>query len=176
MASGGKFGTAQSTFQVGGNTGSAIGPLLAAIIIVPNGQASAAWLILFALIAIWVLFKVSQWTIQHAKTQISKTSSSTSFKLHGNTLVRALSIISILMLAKFTYIASISNYYTFYLIEKFHLSLQSAQLYLFAFLAAGLAAAFFAAGAFLAGALAAGAGAGTFCTATISAAGGVLPD
>ncbi|MBE9400329.1 MFS transporter [Acinetobacter albensis] len=136
MASGGKFGTAQSTFQVGGNTGSAIGPLLAAIIIVPNGQASAAWLILFALIAIWVLFKVSQWTIQHAKTQISKTSSSTSFKLHGKTLVRALSIISILMLAKFTYIASISNYYTFYLIEKFHLSLQSAQLYLFAFLAA----------------------------------------
>lgn len=135
MASGGKFGTAQSTFQVGGNTGSAIGPLLAAIIIVPNGQASAAWLILFALIAIWVLFKVSQWTIQHAKTQISKTSSITSFKLHGKTLVRALSIISILMLAKFTYIASISNYYTFYLIEKFHLSLQSAQLYLFAFLA-----------------------------------------
>lgn len=136
MASGGKFGTAQSTFQVGGNTGSAIGPLLAAIIIVPNGQASAAWLILFALIAIWVLFKVSQWTIQHAKTQISKTSSITSFKLHGKTLVRALSIISILMLAKFTYIASISNYYTFYLIEKFDLSLQSAQLYLFSFLAA----------------------------------------
>lgn len=136
MASGGRFGTAQSTFQVGGNTGSAIGPLLAAIIIVPNGQASASWLVLFALIAIFVLFKVSKWTIHHAKTQISKTTSITSFKLHGSTLVRALIIISILMLVKFTYIASISNYYTFYLIEKFNLPIQSAQLYLFAFLAA----------------------------------------
>lgn len=136
MASGGRFGTAQSTFQVGGNTGSAIGPLLAAIIIVPNGQASASWLVLFALIAIFVLFKVSKWTIHHAETQISKTTSITSFKLNGRTLVRALIIISILMLVKFTYIASISNYYTFYLIEKFKLPIQSAQLYLFAFLAA----------------------------------------
>lgn len=136
MASGGRFGTAQSTFQVGGNTGSSIGPLLAAIIIVPNGQASAAWLVLFALIAIFVLFKVSKWTIHHAKTQINKTASTSSFKLHGSTLVRALVVISMLMFAKFTYIASISNYYTFYLIEKFNLPIQSAQLYLFAFLAA----------------------------------------
>lgn len=143
MASGGRFGTAQSTFQVGGNTGSAIGPLLAAIIIVPNGQASAAWLMLFAFIAIFVLFKVSRWTIQHAKSQISKTVSLTSFKLQGRTLVRALMIISTLMLAKFTYIASISNYYTFYLIEKFNLTLQSAQLYLFAFLAAVALGTFF---------------------------------
>lgn len=143
MASGGRFGTAQSTFQVGGNTGSAIGPLLAAIIIVPNGQASAAWLMLFAFIAIFVLFKVSRWTIQHAKSQISKTASLTSFKLQGRTLVRALMIISTLMLAKFTYIASISNYYTFYLIEKFNLTLQSAQLYLFAFLAAVALGTFF---------------------------------
>lgn len=143
MASGGRFGTAQSTFQVGGNTGSAIGPLLAAIIIVPNGQASAAWLMLFAFIAIFVLFKVSRWTIQHAKSQISKTVSLTSFKLQGRTLVRALIIISTLMLAKFTYIASISNYYTFYLIEKFNLTLQSAQLYLFAFLAAVALGTFF---------------------------------
>lgn len=136
MASGGRFGTAQSTFQVGGNTGAAIGPLLAAIIIVPNGQASAAWLVVFALIAIFVLFKVSKWTIHYAKAQISKSAPITSFKLQGSTLVRALTVISILMLAKFTYIASISNYYTFYLIEKFNLSIQSAQLYLFAFLAA----------------------------------------
>lgn len=136
MASGGRFGTAQSTFQVGGNTGSAIGPLLAAIIIVPNGQSSAAWLTLFALIAIFVLFKVSKWTINHAKSQPNKATSIKISKLHGSTLVRALVIISILMLAKFTYIASISNYYTFYLIEKFNLALQSAQLYLFSFLAA----------------------------------------
>ena len=143
MASGGRFGTAQSAFQVGGNTGSAIGPLLAALIIVPNGQASAAWLILFALFAIFILFKVSQWTINHAKNQMTNSTSLPSFKLHGTTLIRALIVISILMLAKFTYIASISNYYTFYLIEKFQLSLQSAQLYLFAFLTAVAVGTFF---------------------------------
>lgn len=136
MASGGRFGTAQSAFQVGGNTGSAIGPLLAAAIIVPNGQAAAAWFTLIALFAIFVLYKVSKWTVKHALTQVSHNTQLSSFKLHGNTLVRALMIISILMFAKFTYIASLSNYYTFYLLEKFHLNLQDAQLYLFAFLAA----------------------------------------
>lgn len=69
MASGGKFGTAQSAFQVGGNTGSAIGPLLAAAIIVPNGQAAAAWFMLFALLAIWILWQVSKWTLQRIPVQ-----------------------------------------------------------------------------------------------------------
>ncbi|OTG79843.1 MFS transporter [Acinetobacter sp. ANC 4558] len=136
MASGGRFGTAQSTFQVGGNTGSAIGPLLAAAIIIPNGQAATAWLILFACIAIWVLFRVSRWTINHAKTQLNKISAVPSVNLHGRTLKKALTILSILMLVKFTYIASLTNYYTFYLIKKFDLSLQDSQLFLFAFLAA----------------------------------------
>ena len=136
MASGGRFGTAQSTFQVGGNTGTAIGPLLAALIIVPFGQHAVAWLIVFALLAIWVLFGVSRWSISHSKKQLAAKAQQVQSKLHGRQLVIALSTICVLMFAKFTYIASISNYFTFYLMHKFHLSLQSAQLHLFAFLAA----------------------------------------
>ena len=136
MASGGRFGTAQSTFQVGGNTGTAIGPLLAALIIVPFGQHAVAWLIVFALLAIWVLFGVSRWSISHSKKQLAARAHQVQSKLHGRQLVIALSTICVLMFAKFTYIASISNYFTFYLMHKFHLSLQSAQLHLFAFLAA----------------------------------------
>ncbi|MDH0712147.1 MFS transporter [Acinetobacter johnsonii] len=136
MASGGHFGTAQSTFQVGGNTGTAIGPLLVALIIVPFGQHAVAWLIVFALLAIWVLFGVSRWSISHSKKQLAAKAHQVQSKLHGRQLVIALSTICVLMFAKFTYIASISNYFTFYLMHKFHLSLQSAQLHLFAFLAA----------------------------------------
>ncbi|RZG72472.1 MFS transporter [Acinetobacter sp. WCHAc060025] len=135
FASGGKFGTAQSIFQVGGNSGSAIGPLLAAIIIVPYGQYAMAWFMIFAFIAICILFKVSQWSVQYAQKIVSS-AASTAYKLNGRTLIRALVVMSVLILAKFTYIASLSNYYTFYLIDKFHVSLQHAQLYLFAFLAA----------------------------------------
>lgn len=136
MASGGRFGTAQSTFQVGGNTGTAIGPLLAALIIVPFGQHAVALLIVFALLAIWVLFGVSRWSISHSKKQLAVKAQQVQSKLHGRQLVIALSTICVLMFAKFTYIASISNYFTFYLMYKFHISLQSAQLHLFAFLAA----------------------------------------
>ena len=136
MASGGRFGTAQSTFQVGGNAGTAIGPLLAALIIVPFGQHAVAWLIVFALLAIWVLFGVSRWSISHSKKQLAAKAHQVQSKLHGRQLVIALSTICVLMFAKFTYIASISNYFTFYLMHKFQLSLQSAQLHLFAFLAA----------------------------------------
>ena len=136
MASGGRFGTAQSTFQVGGNTGTAIGPLLAALIIVPFGQHAVALLIVFALLAIWVLFGVSRWSISYSKKQLAAKAQQAHSKLHGRQLVIALSTICVLMFAKFTYIASISNYFTFYLMHKFHISLQSAQLHLFAFLAA----------------------------------------
>lgn len=136
MASGGRFGTAQSTFQVGGNTGTAIGPLLAALLIVPFGQHAVAGLVIFALLAIWVLLGVSRWTIGHAKNQIATRVNQAQSKLHGRKLIIALSTISVLMFAKFTYIASISNYFTFYLIQKFHISIQTAQLHLFAFLAA----------------------------------------
>ncbi len=136
MASGGRFGTAQSTFQVGGNTGTAIGPLLAALIIVPFGQHAVALLIVFALLAIWVLFGVSRWSINHSKKQLAAKAHQVQSKLHGRQLIIALSTICVLMFAKFTYIASISNYFTFYLMHKFQISLQSAQLHLFAFLAA----------------------------------------
>jgi FSR family fosmidomycin resistance protein-like MFS transporter len=136
MASGGHFGTAQSTFQVGGNTGTAIGPLLAALIIVPFGQHAVAWLVVFSLLAIWVLFGVSRWTISHAKNSFAAKVNQTQTKLHGRQLIIALTTISVLMFAKFTYIASISNYFTFYLIHKFQISLQTAQLHLFVFLAA----------------------------------------
>lgn len=136
MASGGRFGTAQSTFQVGGNTGTAIGPLLAALLIVPFGQHAVAGLVIFALLAIWVLFGVSRWTIGYAKNQVVTRVNQAQSKLHGRKLIIALSTISVLMFAKFTYIASISNYFTFYLIQKFHISIQTAQLHLFAFLAA----------------------------------------
>ncbi|MEG0342287.1 MAG: MFS transporter [Acinetobacter sp.] len=135
FASGGRFGTAQSAFQVGGNSGSAIGPLLAAIIIVPYGQMATAWFMIFAFIAVCVLFKVSQWTVKYAHKIVSN-AASTQYKLQGKMLIRALVIMCILVLAKFTYIASLSNYYTFYLMDKFQVSLQHAQLYLFAFLAA----------------------------------------
>ena len=136
MASGGRFGTAQSTFQVGGNTGTAIGPLLAALIIVPFGQHAVACLVVFALLAIWILTRVSQWTIRHAKTQAVSRIVNASSKLHGRQLTLTIGTICVLMFAKFTYIASISNYFTFYLIHKFHVSLATAQLHLFAFLAA----------------------------------------
>ncbi|RKG40285.1 MULTISPECIES: MFS transporter [Acinetobacter] len=136
MASGGRFGTAQSTFQVGGNTGSAIGPLLAALIIVPFGQHAVAWLVVFALLAIWVLFAVSRWNIKHSLSQATSKAQQVQSKLQGRQLFIALATICVLMFAKFTYIASISNYFTFYLMHKFGLSLQNAQLHLFAFLAA----------------------------------------
>ncbi|MDC5486188.1 MFS transporter, partial [Acinetobacter baumannii] len=124
MASGGRFGTAQSTFQVGGNTGTAIGPLLAALLIVPFGQHAVAGLVIFALLAIWVLFGVSRWTVNHAKNQVAARATQAHTKLHGRKLIIALGTISVLMFAKFTYIASISNYFTFYLIQKFHISIQ----------------------------------------------------
>lgn len=136
MASGGRFGTAQSSFQVGGNTGSAIGPLFAAAIIVPNGQSAAAWCMVFAAIAIWVLFRVSRWSVQHGQKMVKAHAQQAITKLHGATLYRALAIIALLLFAKFTYVSSLSNYYTFYLIERFGLSIRDAQLCLFAFLAA----------------------------------------
>jgi MFS transporter, FSR family, fosmidomycin resistance protein len=135
MASGGRFGTAQSAFQVGGNSGSAVGPLLAALIIVPNGQSAIAWFMGFALLAILVLSRVSRWIIAQAK-QPKKNQISLGTGLQGHVLYRALTVIAILMLVKFTYIASMSNYYTFYLMQRFSLSLAEAQIYLFAFLAA----------------------------------------
>lgn len=135
MASGGRFGTAQSAFQVGGNSGSAIGPLLVALIIVPNGQSATAWFMGFALLAVFVLSRVSRWLVSESK-QAKKSQIAQTKGLQGAVLYRALVVIAVLMLVKFTYIASMSNYYTFYLMQRFELSLAQSQVYLFAFLAA----------------------------------------
>lgn len=134
MAAGGQPGLAQSLFQIGGNLGSAIGPLLAALIVVPRGQGSAAWFSLFALIGVVVLSFVGRWSSQHMAT----------FRKHmqahaGNGLTRrqigwSLAILGMLIFSKFFYMASLSSYYTFYLMEKFGLTLQHAQIYLFVFL------------------------------------------
>ncbi|HGO5824233.1 TPA: MFS transporter [Mannheimia haemolytica] len=135
IASGGKFGTAQSLFQVGGNSGSALGPLLVALFIVPSGQRAVIWVVVFVLLALWILYKVSVWVKHQTKTLVAS-SNQIQQRLHGKVLARALLIIALLMLAKFIYIASLSNYFTFYLMEKFQLNMATAQLYLFTFLGA----------------------------------------
>lgn len=136
MASGGRFGTAQSTFQVGGNTGSAIGPLLAAAIVIPYGQTAIAWFMLVALLAIWVLFRITGWTLAHGQAQVHSLARNRAGGLSRNAVVRAMVVIAILMFAKFVYIAAFTNYFTFYLIQRFGLGVQQSQIYLFIFLAA----------------------------------------
>ncbi|MNG76389.1 Fosmidomycin resistance protein [compost metagenome] len=136
MASGGRFGTAQSTFQVGGNTGSAIGPLLTAAIIIPYGQSAIAWFMIAAALAVCVLLRVTGWTIRHGQTQLKGFAGQQAPGLSRQAMWRAVGVICLLMFAKFVYIASFTNYFTFYLIEHFDLSVQQSQLYLFVFLAA----------------------------------------
>ena len=137
LASGGQHGLAQSIFQVGGNAGSSVGPLLAAWIIIPYGRTSVAWFSLAALIAIFVLWRIGSWYLRqhalpagkavlHAARERSKTVS--------GKVIWSISILVALVFSKYFYLASLSSYYTFYLISKFHLSIQSAQLHLFGFL------------------------------------------
>ena len=135
MASGGRFGTAQSTFQVGGNTGSAIGPLLAAVIVIPHGQRAIAWFMLAAALAITVLFRLTGWTVQHGQAKMKSLAKSHGVGLSRGKVIQAIAVIAVLMFAKFVYIASFTNYFTFYLIERFGLSVQQSQMYLFIFLA-----------------------------------------
>lgn len=142
LASGGRFGTAQSMFQVGGNTGSAIGPLMAAAIIMPNGQPAIAWFMLVAALAIWVLLRVTDWRLKHAPAQVFASGKHAISGLSRNQIFRALAVIAVLMFAKFVYIAAFTNYFTFYLIERFHVSVQTSQLYLFIFLGAVAAGTF----------------------------------
>jgi len=136
MASGGRFGTAQSAFQVGGNTGSALGPIIASAIILPFGQTAVGWLAFAAIAAIWVLFGVTRWRVQRSRTQDNMIAASISSSHSRREIVRALSAIGILMFAKFIYIGAFTNYFTFYLIERFDLTVRESQFYLFCFLAA----------------------------------------
>ena len=138
MASGGKHGFAQSFFQVGGNTGSAIGPLLAVFIILPHGQIGAAWFSLAALLAIVVLLRVSRWykaRLAHLQNKPAKHAEK-SAGLPRKQVITAIVVLMALVFSKYFYLAGLTSYYTFYLIAKFHVSVQSSQLHLFAFLAA----------------------------------------
>lgn len=136
MASGGRHGLAQSVFQVGGNAGSALGPLLAAFIVVPFGQGSIAWFSGVALLAMIILFNVGRW--YRARVAALKAKPRTSDAKSPFSRKRVAVSITILMLLVFSknfYTASISSYFTFYLIGKFHVPVQEAQIYLFIFLA-----------------------------------------
>jgi FSR family fosmidomycin resistance protein-like MFS transporter len=136
MASGGRHGLAQSLFQVGGNTGSALGPLLAAFIVVPRGQRSVAWFSAVALAGMIILSRVGAWYNAHRRSAAKARSTIRPHDLPRGKVVGALAILLILVFSKNVYLASISSYYTFYLIERFGLSVQSAQLHLFLFLGA----------------------------------------
>jgi len=144
MASGGRHGLAQSLFQVGGNTGSSLGPLLAAWIIVPYGRGSVAWFSLAALLAIVVLLQVGRWYGRHhvARSK-SQARHQPVVSLSRNKIIGALAILGLLIFSKYFYLASLSSYYTFYLIHKFGVSVQSAQVHLFVFLFAVAAGSLF---------------------------------
>jgi FSR family fosmidomycin resistance protein-like MFS transporter len=138
MASGGRHGFAQSLFQVGGNAGSSLGPLLAALVIVPRGQSSIAWFSLLAFLAIVVLGNAGVWYKRnmHRIRGRSRTNARESHAVLSRTrILAALAVLITLIFSKFFYLTSLTNYYTFYLIGKFHVSVQTAQMFLFLFLA-----------------------------------------
>ena len=138
MASGGRHGLAQSLFQVGGNIGSALGPLLAAFIVLRWGQSSIAFGALIALVAIFVLWNVAVWYKTHGLARIKTAPRTVEVRsdLSPRRTAVSIGILLALIFSKYLYLGSISSYYTFYLIDRFHTSVQSAQLHLFAFLGA----------------------------------------
>src|SRR5690606_26464485 len=136
MASGGRFGFAQSFFQVGGNAGSAFGPLLAAAIIIPRGQGAIGWFTLFAIVGFAVLFGVARWTIRsHASVKAVKKHAHFAH-LSRAQVMAALTVLAVRVSSQYIYMAAVTNYHTFYLIEKVSPSVADAQLFLFLFLAA----------------------------------------
>jgi MFS transporter, FSR family, fosmidomycin resistance protein len=139
MASGGRHGFAQSLFQVGGNAGSALGPLLAAFLVVPRGQGSIAWFSLAALLAMAVLFAVGRWYRDHLAERKARGHAATPTAhapLSRRRVAASIAILLVLIFSKYFYLTSLSSYYTFYLIDRFGISIQAAQLYLFVFLGA----------------------------------------
>jgi FSR family fosmidomycin resistance protein-like MFS transporter len=137
MASGGRHGLAQSLFQVGGNAGSAIGPILAALIVIPKGQSSIAWFSSAALLAMIVLVAVGNWyRREHPSAHGRGRAPVLHAGLSRRTIGWSVAILMALVFSKAFYTASLGSYYTFYLIHKFDVSVEAAQLYLFAFLAA----------------------------------------
>ncbi len=138
MASGRQPGLAQSVFQVGGNTGSSLGPLLAAFIVLPRGQSSIAWFSLGALLGIVVLSRVGNWYKMNrsriARSQVHGQAAHAA--LPSRKVVLSIAILIALVFSKYFYLVSLTSYYTFYLMSKFHVSVRSAQLHLFVFLGA----------------------------------------
>ena len=139
MASGGRHGLAQSVFQVGGNLGSSLGPLLAAFVVVPHGQSSLAWCSLIALVAIVLLVQVGRWSAKH-RPRAARAASGARWEpragLSRRRVVVALAVLAALIFSKYFYLASLNSYYTFYLIRRFGISVPNAQLHLFIFLGA----------------------------------------
>jgi FSR family fosmidomycin resistance protein-like MFS transporter len=139
MASGGRHGFAQSFFQVGGNTGSAIGPLLAAFVVLPHGQPGILWFTIPAMIGIFVLTKVGLWSKHHlALTSLKKRNplSESHETLSKKKVFSAIAILAALIFSKYFYLASLTSYYTFYLISRFHVPVRTSQIFLFIFLGA----------------------------------------
>lgn len=138
MASGGRHGLAQSLFQVGGNFGTSVGPLVAAFFILPHGQGSVAWFTLAALLGVVILWQVGTW--YGARRSMLATpkarASSGGIALSRRQVGFAIAILIALMFSKFIYTSSFTSYYTFYLIERFGLSIEDAQVHLFIFLGA----------------------------------------
>jgi FSR family fosmidomycin resistance protein-like MFS transporter len=135
LASGGKRGLAQSIFQLGGNAGTAIGPLLVALIVVPNTQKYIVWFAIVAIIALLVLSRIALWYQNHLNLRTTKKAVIDLPNLSQTKIIISVSILLILIFSKFFYMASMSSYFTFYLMEKFHLSVQDAQFHLVLFLA-----------------------------------------
>ncbi|GAC1300867.1 MAG: MFS transporter [Mucilaginibacter sp.] len=136
LASGGKKGLAQSIFQLGGNTGSAVGPLLVALIVVPSGLRYIMWFILAALLGMIILSKVGMWYKDHLNSKVKNPArDEPHLNLSKTKIVWSLVVLLLLIFSKFFYLACMNNYFTFFLIGKFHLSIQQSQLYLFVFLA-----------------------------------------
>jgi FSR family fosmidomycin resistance protein-like MFS transporter len=137
LASGGAHGFAQSFFQVGGHVGSALGPLLAAFVVLPQGRSSIAWFALAALLGICILIGVGRWYKGAVRSGATKPGRSLrQITLPTSQVRRAMAVLIALIFSKFFYLASITSYYTFYLMHRFGLSIETAQIYLFVFLAA----------------------------------------
>jgi FSR family fosmidomycin resistance protein-like MFS transporter len=138
VASGGRHGLAQSLFQVGGNTGSAIGPLLAAFLVMPRGQHSVAWFSLAALLAMSVLWWVGGWAHGRvaARRKAAAHAATADLRLPKKQVIMAICVLVVLIFSKYMYLASLTSYYTFYLIETFHVSVRLSQILLFVFLGA----------------------------------------
>lgn len=139
LASGGRHGLAQSLFQVGGNFGSALGPLLAAFIVLPRGQGSVAWFSVAALLGMFILWRVGGWYSRYRTANANRPATDRAMSLPRSKIVIALTVLAILTFTKNIYLASMSSYYTFYTIDRFGVSVQASQLLLFLFLGAAAA-------------------------------------